>query len=156
MATSGRKIYRSRSTTRWAIISTATAVGCAVIAFIPARIHVFGWVAGPLFLVAAWRMWASGIRVGDAGVRMVSYFGSRQVGWDEIDHFAVLPLGQYPYVGHVVLSDGRTIGCLALAAPGWPKRESSRLKVQEPIDELNQILAARHGRAHGARPSSAG
>ena len=58
------------------------------------------------------------------GIKVVGLFVLRRFRWDEIDHFAVLPLGGYPYVGHVVLRDGRKVGTYGIGSPGRPKSKA--------------------------------
>jgi hypothetical protein len=102
-----------------------------------------------LCFLIAWRAWVTGIHVEADGVKVVGFLLSRRFRWEEIDHFAVLPLGGYPYVGHVVLHDGRQVGTYGIGAPGRPKSkaEQFRLRVQRPVDELNQLLAEQRGGA---------
>jgi hypothetical protein len=97
-----------------------------------------------------WRSWVCGIRIEPDGIEVVGFLLSRRFGWDKIDHFAVRPLGGYPYVGHAVLRDGRQVGTYGLGAPGRPKSkaEQFRLQVQGPVDQLNEALEqwrAEHG-----------
>lgn len=60
----------------------------------------------------------------------------------------MLPLGRYPYVGHVVLHGGRKYGTFGLSTSSWAS-EQSRLKIQRAIHELNRALAER--RSDGER-----
>jgi hypothetical protein len=101
----------------------------------------------PLLLVMSWRAWTAGIHVEADGVKVVGFLLSRRFRWEEIDRFEVLPLGGYPYVGHVVLRDGRHVGTYGIGAPVRPKSkaEQFRLQVQRPVDELNQLLVDRRG-----------
>jgi hypothetical protein len=64
------------------------------------------------------------------------------VSWDEVDRFAVLPLGRFPYVGYVVLRDGRKFGTFGLSTSSR-QTEANRLRVQRSVDDLNQVLAER-------------
>jgi len=84
----------------------------------------------------------AGIRVGSDGVKVVTAFLSRRVSWDEVDRFAVLPLGRFPYVGYVVLRDGRKFGTFGLSTSSR-QTEANRLRVQRSVDDLNQVLAER-------------
>jgi hypothetical protein len=102
--------------------------------------RVVGAVSAALFGLMTWRAWVSGIHVEEDGVKVVGFLVSRRVAWKDIDHFAVLPLGNYPWVGHVVLRDGHQFGTYGIAAPGRPRRERFRLQVQEPVDQLNAEL----------------
>ena len=87
-----------------------------------------------------WRAWVDGIHVDTDGVTVAGFLVSRRVAWNDIDHFAVLPLGDYPWVGHMVLRDGRKLGTYGIGAPGRPQRDRYRLQVQEPVDERNAAL----------------
>ena len=88
-----------------------------------------GFVLAPLLLVMSWRAWVVGIHVEAGGVKVVGFLLSKRFRWDEIDHFAVLPLGGYPHVGHVVLRNGRQVGTYGIGAPGRPK---SRRRLSVP------------------------
>ena len=85
-----------------------------IIGFTGGRGQVAGLVVAALLLALAWRMSMVGIQVGDGGVTVATLFLSRRVLWSDIDHFAVLPLGQFPYVGYVVMRDGRKFGTFGL------------------------------------------
>lgn len=147
-----RRTYRSVSTRRWAIGATVVTVGFCVLAAVPGGGQTAGLVLAPVFLLLTWRTWVVGIHVTADGVQVVGFLVSRRFRWDEVDHFAVLPLGGYPYVGHVVLHDGRKIGTYGIGAPGRPKSKAVqfRRQVQQPVDELNQLLTQRSG-AQAAR-----
>lgn len=81
-----------------------------------------------------------GIRVGSEGVKIATLFLTKSVTWPQVDHFAVLPIGRYPYVGHVVLRDGRKLGTFGLAT-SVRKSERNRLQIQRQVDQLTKILA---------------
>jgi hypothetical protein len=134
-----RRLYRSVGTVRASFGLAAGAVVFAVLA-VAGKAQAAGGIIAAILLLAAWRMWIAGIRTEHRGIRVVTFLGTRRVAWDDIDHFAVLPLGQFPWVGHVVLRDGSRLSCLAIAAPARPKSERRRLQVQRPIDELNEVL----------------
>lgn len=138
----GARVVRSVSTTRAAVGVSAAAIGAVVLAVVPGKAQIVGVVFAVAFLLTAWRAWVAGIHVEADGVRVVGILGSRRFAWEKIDHFAVGPFAGYQYVGHVVLRDGRDIGCLAIAAATRPHGERHRLEVQRPIDQLNAILAA--------------
>lgn len=139
------RIYRSTSTARWAIGASVATIGFCVLAAVPGNSRGLGFVMAPLLLLMTWRAWVTGIHVEADGVKVVGFFLPRRFRWDEIDHFAVLPLGGYPYVGHVILRDGRKVGTYGIGAPGRPKSKADqfRLQVQRPVDELHQVLAER-------------
>lgn len=134
------RVFRSVATMRAAVLGTAIAIGCVVLAVVPGRAQIAGFVFAPLFLLMTWRVWNAGIHVESDGVKIVTVFLSRRVRWQDIDHFAVMPFGRYPYVGHVVLLDGRKLGTFGLATSSR-RTEANRLRVQWPIDQLNRILA---------------
>jgi hypothetical protein len=86
-----------------------------------------------------WRLWTLGLHVEADGVKVVGFVLSKRIRWEDIDHFAVLPWGDYPYVGHIVRRDGGPpIPVKGLAAA---RAERFRPGVQKPIDELNRVLA---------------
>jgi hypothetical protein len=97
-------------------------------------------VIAAIVLLMAWRMWHTGIQVRTEGVRVVTLLLSRRVAWEDIDHFAVLPLGRYPYVGFVVLRSGRKFGTFGLSTSTWAG-EQGRANIQRPVDALNKALA---------------
>lgn len=139
-----RRVYRSLATA-WAAVGAL--VGAAVffaLALTGGRGSIAAYVVGGLLLLVAWRMWISGFRVGTDDVTVATLFRSRRVSWSEIDQFVVLPLGTYPYVGYVVLRDGRKFGTFGLSGSAR-KTESNRLRVQRPIDELNAELQTWRG-----------
>jgi hypothetical protein len=135
-------VYRSVATTWAGVGSLAGAAVFFALALTGGRGSVAAYVIGALLLVVAWRMWIAGFRVEADSVKVVTLFRSRRVSWSEIDHFAVMPLGTYPYVGYVVLRDGRKFGTFGLSASSR-KAEANRLRVQRPVDALNQVLADR-------------
>ena len=92
---------------------------------------------GALLLLVGCQMSLVGIRPGTGGVTVATLFLSRKVRWSDVSHFAVMPLGRYPYVGYVVLRDGRKFGTFGLSTNAG-ESETKRLHVQRPIDELNQ------------------
>jgi hypothetical protein len=144
---SHRRVYRSIATIRAAIGCSAATIGFCVLAALPGDSRGLGFVLAPLLLIMSYRAWTAGIHVEADGVKVVGFLLSRRFRWDEIDHFEVLPLGRYPYVGHVVLRDGTRVGTYGIGAPARPKSkaEQFRLQVQRPVDELNQVLADRRG-----------
>jgi hypothetical protein len=136
-----RRVFRASGTTWAALGLIAGTAGCVVLAVVPGKGQVVGAVLAVVFLLSAWRMWNAGIQVDADGVKVVTFLGgSRRVAWEDIDHFAVLPLRRYPYVGHVVLRDGRTLATFGLSTD-LEKTERNRLEIQRPIDELNETLA---------------
>jgi hypothetical protein len=113
-----------------------------IVGFTGGRGQVAALVIAALLLALAWRMSMVGIQVGDGSVRVATLLLSRRVLWSDIDHFAVLPLGRFPYVGYVVLRDGRKFGTFGLSTSSC-KTDQNRRQIQRPIDELNRVLANR-------------
>jgi hypothetical protein len=136
------RVYRSVGTFWGAIALTVGGAVFLVVGVTGGRGRIAAFVIGALLLLAAWRMWVAGIRVDAEGVTVGTFLLSRRVSWQDVDRFAVMPLGRYPYVGFVVLRDGRKFGTFGLAT-SVGKSERKRLEVQRPIDELNQIHAER-------------
>jgi hypothetical protein len=117
-------------------------LGTVVIAFLPSRIHVAGYITAPVMAIVAWRCWTAGIHIEAAGVKVVGILLSKRFSWGEIDHFAVLPFGTNPYVGHCILRSGRSVPCLGISAAANPETERRRRQVEKPIDKLNRTLEA--------------
>jgi hypothetical protein len=138
------RIYRAPGTL-WAAVG---GTGVAAVFLVIAATGVRGWVAvlvgGILMLLLAWRMWTVGVGVLTDGVVVATFLGSQRFAWNEIDHFAVMPLGRYPYVGYVVLRDGQKFCTFGLST-SVRQSEKQRLRVQRPVDELNQILDQHRG-----------
>jgi hypothetical protein len=122
--------------------SAGGAVLFAVLAASGGRGNVVAAVVAGLLALLAWRMAMVGIRVRTDGVVIAATFLSRSVPWQDVDRFAVLPPGRFPYVGHVVLRNGGKLGTYGLSTSAR-RTESNRLRVQRPVDELNRILADR-------------
>jgi hypothetical protein len=133
------RIVRSARTIRDALGVSLASTGFFVLAIITtgaAPAAVAACVG--IWLLLTSRVWRVGIRVEEGGVKVVGFLTSRRFAWDAIDHFGVGPFVGYRHVAHVVLRDGRNIGCIAIAA----NSEQHRSEVQRPIDELNAALAA--------------
>jgi hypothetical protein len=109
---------------------------------------VFGFALAALLLVTTWRAWEWGIHLEADRVTIHGFLRADRFGSDEVDHFAVLPLGPYPYAAHVVLQDGRTFGSYAICA-GSPRSKADRVRqpVQDQVDALNYALSEQRGRA---------
>lgn len=136
------RVYATSGTRFTAFASIATGIIFFLVALAGGRAHGVWFAAAAVMLLLAWRAWMVGIRVSSDGVTIANVVLSRRVPWDDIDHFAVMPMGRHPYVGHVVLRDGRSFGTLGIASS--PRQnEAGRLRVQRPIDELNAVLAER-------------
>jgi hypothetical protein len=135
----GRRVYRSPSTIRGAIIATAGLIGVGVLAALPGRGQIVGFIFLAPWLVGTWRSWTLGVHVEADGVKVVGLVLSKRIRWEDIDHFAVLPAGNYPYVGQIIRRDGGPpMPVLGLAAG---RGERFRPGVQKPVDELNLVLA---------------
>jgi hypothetical protein len=92
-----------------------------------------------------------GIPCRNDGVTIVSLFGSRHCRWQDIDYFAILPLGNYQNVGQAVLADGRVFSTYGVSGSRWA---GSREKVQGAVDELNDALEAWRGLHPGDLPTA--
>lgn len=138
-----RRVYRSTTTVHGAVFATIVLVGLIVLAAVPGRGQIAGYIFAPLWLIVTWRAWRWGVAIEDGGVKVIGSLISRRFSWDEIDHFAVKPWQRYPYQGHVIMKNGRAVPIFGIGAAGRPKRrdEHHRLQVQEPIDRLNELLA---------------
>lgn len=134
------RLVRSSSSIRGALLAALFAVAFVVLGVVTSGNGNFvWWIFVPFFLLMAWRVPSIGYRIGSTGVTMVSLFGSRDFNWKEIDHFAILPMGNYQNVGQVVLKDGRQYGTYGVSGARW---EQSRQDVQRRVDELNNALTA--------------
>ena len=138
------RTYRSPGTLWAAIGVTAGGLVFVAVAAASSSGRVAGAVIAAIALLVAWRIWVSGIRVDDRGVTIGTTLSSRRFAWSEVDRFTVMPLGRYPYVGYVVLRDGRKFGTFGLSS-SVRRSEKNRLQVQGRIDELNRLLAGRRG-----------
>lgn len=149
------RLYRSPGTAYTAIATFVGTIVCAVEGIQPGKgrwVLVIGAVTLGLM---SWREWTGGIRTRPDGVKVIGMLVSKRIPWREIDHFAVLPMGRYPWVGHVVLRDGRQIGSVALSLAGPPSTEKRISRLQGKIDELNQALEQSR-RSASARPGKPG
>ena len=147
---SRRRVYRTRDASRALAISTVVTLALVALAVVPGRAEAAGYVGAPLWAIATWRAWRLGVHVDESGVTVSGVLYSRRVAWSDIDHFAVMPSGSYPYVGHIVRSDaGRPVAIMSMSAPRG-KSDAHRLEVERPVDELNGLLAAWRTRTRGA------
>jgi hypothetical protein len=136
-----KRVYRTVSTVRASWGATAVMIGLVVLAVVPGKAQLFGVIFGIPWLIATWRAWILGVYVEPACVRIVQYVTSRRVPWEDIDRFAVMPAGNYPFAGYIVLrAKHRPIVLAGMGAAARPNPEAKRLQVQRPIDELNEIL----------------
>lgn len=136
------RVVRSVGTVRGALGGSAFTIGFIVLAVVSTTAQLVAAVLAVMMLLLTWRAWIAGIHVEKDGVKVVGILVSRRFAWETIDHFAVGPFAGYRYVGHVVLCDGRDIGCLGISAATRPNGDRRRLEVQRPVDELNAALAA--------------
>lgn len=137
-------------------LTAAFLLPAIVIAAVPGRAQVAGYIFAPLSAICVWRFWNLGVHVEDNGVLVVSPILSRRVPWAEIDCFEVRPWLQYPYPGYVVLQGDRApIPIMAIGA-GRPENERHRLQAQEPIDRLNEALAEWRRSGEVSEPGSPG
>lgn len=131
-ARGARRIVRSISSTRAAVGATLAVAGLVALAVVPGNAQIVGWIFLPFWLLFTWRAWMLGMHIEDEGVKVVGVLLSRQVAWADIDRFEVSPLGGYPYVGHVVLRDGRQFGTFGIAAPAGPRETVTGFRCNSP------------------------
>ena len=125
---------------------SASAVGLIVLAALPGKGEVAGFVlVGPMAYLA-WRAWVFGVRIGDAGVVIGGFLSSRRVGWAEIERFTCESAGPYPFVGRLIRKGGERPIVLVGIDAGRRSTEKSRADVQAKIDLLNAELARRRMR----------
>ena len=138
-----RRVYRSVGTMRAAVLSTAGMVGIIVFAFVRSRgDELLVSVVTMLSILWTWRSWTLGVYTDDRGITVRGVVRSKRIAWTDIDHFAVMPAGNYRFVGHVVPRDGRhPRPILSIAAANWPNPDKKQLQAQGPVDELNLALA---------------
>lgn len=135
-----RRVYRAVGTTWAAVGGAGGAVIFAAVAWHAGRGQAVTIAAAAVLVLMAWRFWNAGIHVLPEGVKVATVFLSRKVAWEDIDRFAVMPLGRYPYVGYVVLHDGRKFGTFGLSTSAR-KTEKNRLQIQGLTNALNEALA---------------
>ena len=135
------RVYRTIGTVHAAVAATAMTVGFVVLALVPGRAEVAGYVLAPLFALWTWPAWLMGVRVDDSGVKVTGYLLTKRIPWPDVERFAVMPAGNYPYVGHVIRTNGRRPVVIMGISTGRGKSEKHRLEAQKPIDQLNAALA---------------
>jgi hypothetical protein len=136
-----RRVYRTGALLV-AFTMTAVGAGFAVAAVSSPNARVFAAAWAALSFVWAWRSLMVGIYVEQNGVKVLGFLKTKHVAWADIDRFAVMPMGNYRFVGHIVLRDGRPpMSIWSLAVGNRPDPEAKRLRVQRQVDELNQVLA---------------
>jgi hypothetical protein len=118
------------------------AVGCAIVVALSRHTgaRVFAGLDAVVCCVLAWRMWLIGTYVEPSAVRVVNYLRTIRVPWAEIEHFAALPAGQYPYVGHIIRKQGRAPVVMMGIESSPDESEENRRRVQAAIDPLNRAL----------------
>lgn len=135
-----RRLHRTPGAVVCAAVLTIGALGFAFVGVQAERGQVAVIVIAALLGISSWRLWIAGIRISSDGVKLNAILFSKRFQWSEIDHFAVLPMARAECVAHVVLRDGRTVGCAALGSAGAPVPERTRLRIQAAVDDLNQAL----------------
>jgi len=133
-------VYRTIGTVHAAVASSVMTLGWVVLALIPGRAEIAGYVCAPLFAAWTWPAWRMGVRVDTEGVKVTGYLVTKRVYWRDVERFAVLPAGPYPYVGHLIRTGGRRPIVIMGISTGRGKTEKHRLEAQRPIDELNEQL----------------
>jgi len=141
-----RRVYRSVGTARWAGWLSVATIGFAAVGAIPGPAQIFSGICAIAMAILTWRYWNVGVHVEVDGLKLVRILGSTRVPWNAIDRFEVMPRGIYPYTGHLLRTDGqRPEPVFGLGAPARPESrlDEFRRQVEAPVDELNQVLAAR-------------
>jgi hypothetical protein len=141
------RLYRSPSALHAAELATAVLIGVLVLAIVPGRAQVVGYIFAPLWAAATWRAWRLGVHIRPDGITVAGALLSKRIAWRDIDRFEVRPWLRYPYQGHVVLKDERTSIPILAISSRRPKSERHRRQVQDPVDGLNEALA-RWRKAH--------
>jgi hypothetical protein len=131
-----RRVYRTDNVLIGLAICAASTTAFLVIAILPGRGQIVGWIFVPVLALTTWRQWNLGAHIDSVGVKIVGYLVSRRVPWGDIDHFEVRPWNGYPCVGHLVGRNGRAIQIVGISAS---KRH--RPVAEAPIYELDQVLA---------------
>ena len=144
-STTSARMYRSAGTSRAMYEAALLVVALLALAVLSSSARVVAIVLLVLALMVLWRIAGWGIKASSTGIKVGWLIGSRTVSWGEIDSFTVLPSGSYPWVGHVVLRDGRKLACLGVSSAGRPRTDARRLQVQGPVDALNELLRQRRG-----------
>jgi hypothetical protein len=147
-------VYGSVSTFCAAVGATLAALLTVLLGFVTASTHIVWYLASLLCALVAWRCWEWGIHTRPDGIRVVGLFTSHAVEWHQIDHFAVLPLGRYGPVAHVVPMRGRPLPALGVSWTGIPRRRQDRREhLQQTVDELNHVLDEHRHRTDRPPPS---
>lgn len=134
--------YRTIGTDRVKWGATAVTIALIILAVVTGKVLVFWIIFGLAWLLMTWRAWILGVYVEQDGVKIVQYVTTKRVAWEDIDHFAVLPAGNYPFAGQIVIRGrSRPLVIAGMGAAARPNPDAKRLQVQKPIDELNAILA---------------
>jgi hypothetical protein len=120
---------------------TAFFVGAVVVAVVPGKGQLVGYIFAPLFAVMTWRAWTLGVHVEADGIKVVGSILTKRVPWGDIDHFEVRPWLRYPYQGHVIFRGDRSpMPILAIGGGGTGSDETRRQRAQKLIDPLNELL----------------
>lgn len=132
---------------------TTLAIVWVVLAIVPWAAQDVGFVFAPLCLVLTWRFWIWGVHIEPNGPKVCGLVVTRHVAWADVDRFAVLPAGRYPYVGQLIRKGHQPpIVILAISSSGG-ETEGARGRAQGPVDQLNEILTEWR-QAHGPREAT--
>jgi fatty acid desaturase len=74
---------------RGAVFATVVLVAFIILAAVPGKGQVVGYIFAPLWLIGTWRVWHLGVAVEDDGVKVIGVLVSKKIAWEEIDHFEV-------------------------------------------------------------------
>ncbi len=142
-------VYRTRDQLFAIALGAGGTAGLLVLAVLPGKAEVVGYIFIAPWAYAAWRAFYWGVRVRDDGIIIGGFLTSRRVSWAEIERFTVESAGPYPCVGRLIRKDGkRPIVLIGIDAGRRPTKKS-RVDTQAKVDLLNAELARRRG---GAAP----
>ncbi len=98
---------------------------------------LLGSICAALFFAVTWRALICGVHIDPGGIKVVGFFVTRRLPWADIERFAVLPRGSYPWIAHVIVK-GRHRP-LPITGIGAGRGEKRRPQVQRRVDELNEL-----------------
>lgn len=133
-----------RSSFEWKLLAVIAALigsGCVLDAVLSTDLASWLFDGGLIGLMLGMLAWGSrlGLRVDRDGVRIINMRSRPRLRWDEIDRFELAPAGIYPFVGWVVLKEGRKIAITAIQVSRIWKQRSLR-SAQATIDALNKLV----------------
>jgi len=135
-----RTIYRAKGLLASGIrVNGALMVIGLLVLVLSRHAQVLGVLLLVIGIVMMWRGYNLEVHIRSDGVKVQHWIGSHTLSWDEIDRFDVSPFEKYPYVGHVILKNGKEVISLGLSTPH--KKNASY--VQVPVAELNALLDER-------------